>query len=154
MLKRIRDFFDSQLSTAAEPDAADPHALHLATAALLIEVARQDEEVAGVELDAIAAAIQRKFDLSEADTGELMALADAELQQSIDYYQFTSLINDRFSPAQKERVVEHLWEVAFADGRIDRYEEHLIRRLADLLYVPHAAFIAAKHRASANAEKT
>lgn len=150
MLQRIRDFFEANVRG---PEAAgggdDGHAVRLATAALLIEVARQDEEITPEELETISAAIRRKFQLSAGETDELMELAEAELRGSTDYYQFTSLIKERFSPAQKERVIEHLWEVAFADGRVDRYEEHLVRRVAELLYVPHAAFIAAKHRAAA-----
>ncbi|HLB15689.1 MAG TPA: TerB family tellurite resistance protein [Burkholderiales bacterium] len=61
--------------------------------------------------------------------------------------QFTSLINKRFSPEQKARVVEHMWRVAYADAELSAYEQHTIRKLADLLYVPHGAYIAAKLRA-------
>ena len=64
-----------------------------------------------------------------------------------DYYQFTSLINRRFTQPQKERIVELMWEVAYADAAAHPYEEHLIRKLADLLYVEHHALHCAKLKA-------
>lgn len=152
MLSQLRDFFERNLKPAEEPGASGEHALRLATAALLFEMARQDERVRNEELTAIATAVRRKFGLSEAETRELMTLAEREIADSTDYYQFTSLINEGFTPEQKVRVVEHLWEVAWADGNIDRYEEHMVRKIAELLYVPHGAFIAAKHRAAAKGE--
>ena len=80
-----------------------------------------------------------------------MADAEREIDRSHDLYQFTSQVNRSFSDAEKLRVVEQLWRVAKADAVVHKYEEHLIRRISDLLHVPHAGFIAAKLRASANA---
>lgn len=62
-------------------------------------------------------------------------------------YQFTSLLNRHFSAEQKERIIEHLWRVAFADAKLSAWEQHLVRKVADLLYVPHSVYIAAKLRA-------
>ncbi len=146
MLQRIQAFFERNLAPN-RPGEPDEQAIQRATAALLIEVARQDETVTADELEAVTSAIRRKFGLNPTETQELIALASEELAASTDYFQFTSLIRERFSPEQKVRVIEHLWEVAFADGRIDRYEEHMVRKIADLLYVPHSDFVAAKHRA-------
>ncbi|SCZ61155.1 tellurite resistance TerB family protein [Thiohalomonas denitrificans] len=150
MLSQLREFFERNLNPPREAEGSDEHAVHLATAALLFEMARQDETVRPEELDVVADAVQRKFELPKAETEELMALAAEEVRESTDYYQFTSLINERFSPEQKVRVVEHLWEVAWADGRVDRYEEHMVRKIAELLYVPHKDFIAAKLRTAGN----
>lgn len=146
MLSQLREFFERNLSPSQESERSDEHALRLATAALLFEMARQDETIRPEELDAVADAVKRKFGLPETETEELMALAAEEVRESTDYYQFTSLINERFSPEQKVRVIEHLWEVAWADGGVDRYEEHMVRKIAELLYVPHKDFIAAKLR--------
>ncbi|WP_303907237.1 TerB family tellurite resistance protein [Thiohalomonas denitrificans] len=150
MLSQLREFFERNLSPPREVEGSDEHAVRLATAALLFEMARQDETVRPEELDVIADAVQRKFELPKTETEELMALAAEEVRESTDYYQFTSLINERFSPGQKVRVVEHLWEVAWADGKVDRYEEHMVRKIAELLYVPHKDFIAAKLRTADN----
>ena len=75
-------------------------------------------------------------------------LAEAERTASTDYFQFTSLINGAYSPEQKIRLIELLWRIAYANESLHRYEEHLVRKVADLLHVPHSAFIAAKHRAA------
>lgn len=145
MLKAIREFFDSRMQPAGAPTDAE-HAVRLATAALLVEMTRQDEAVHAVEREAVVAAVCRKFELSADEAETLVGLAEAELRESTDYHQFTSLINKGFTPEQKVKVIELLWRVAYADGRLDPYEEHMVRKIADLIYVPHAAFIAAKHR--------
>ena len=77
----------------------------------------------------------------------LVALAEAEMRHATDYYQFTSLINQRFTQAQKERVLELMWRVAYADAVIDDHEQHLLRKIAALLHVADSAYIAAKLRA-------
>ncbi|MFO7594219.1 MAG: TerB family tellurite resistance protein [Pseudomonadota bacterium] len=149
MLKAIRDFVEKQIMTPEETGDrnASEHALRLATAALLVEMSRQDETVHDKEREAVATALRERFELQPEEVDELYALAEAEVKEAIDYYQFTSLIKDHFSPEQKERIVELLWQVAAADGHIDSFEEHMVRRIADLLYLPHSAFIRAKHRA-------
>jgi uncharacterized tellurite resistance protein B-like protein len=77
----------------------------------------------------------------------LIQLAEDEAGDATDYYQFTSLINRQFSAAQKERVIELMWEVAYADADLSAHEQHVVRKIADLLHVPHRAYIAAKLRA-------
>jgi uncharacterized tellurite resistance protein B-like protein len=122
--------------------------LNLAVAALLVEVLRADYEVAEAERQQVVRSIGRLLDLGESDSVALMELAERHTDQSHDLFQFTSMINQGYSAAEKERLVEHLWRVARADETIHKYEEHLIRRIADLLYVPHSSFIAAKLRTS------
>lgn len=146
MLDAIRQFFDNRLGQA-DTLATDEHRLRLATAALLIEMMRMDEAIKEEERQTVVAALRAKFGLSAAETAELVRLAEEEARTATDYFQFTSLINRHFTPTQKERVIEHLWEVAYADGGLDRHEEHLMRKIGDLLYIPHKTFIAAKLRA-------
>lgn len=148
MIDAITRYFRARLDTAAaEGDAHLQRRLHLATAALLIEVARADDTVSDDELISLERGLSESFDLSVADIEELLALAQDEATRATSYFQFTSLIKDHFSLDMKAKVIELLWQVAFADGRIDKYEEHFVRKIADLLYVPHHDFIAAKHRA-------
>jgi uncharacterized tellurite resistance protein B-like protein len=149
MLSRIKRFFDQHL--AAEPMAQDPeHVLRLAVGALLLEMTHMDGEVWPQQREAVEQAVRTCFDLSEEETAELIALAEEERAQSTDYFQFTSLINRSYTPEHKARLVETLWRVAYANDTLHRYEEHLVRKVADLLYVPHSAFIAAKHKARRN----
>ena len=145
MLKAIQDFFRDRMA----PDEAgkhDQHSLQLATAALLFEMLRADYDEHPDEYAALERVLQDSFSLSGSETRQLARLADQEAADAVSLYQFTGLINQHFSAAEKVRVIEMLWQVAYADGRIDRYEEALVRKISDLLHVPHRDFIQAKHR--------
>jgi len=146
MLKAIADFFDRRLGGAGA-QTRPQHTIELATAALLAEMARIDGEIEPREREVALQAIGAKLGLSEGEAAELLALADQEARQATDYYQFTSLINRHFDAAQKMRVIELMWRVALSDGEIDAHERHLIRRIADLIHVPHADFVHAQLRA-------
>lgn len=151
MLETIQRFFDSRIAPAVADrvEATAEHGYQLATAALLVEMSKADAEVKEEERTAITSAVQRAFRLSSAQTDELMRLAEEEAEKATSLYEFTRLINEHFSPQQKAHVVELLWQVAFADGDVDKYEEHLVRKIANLIYVPHRAFIQAKHKVQA-----
>jgi uncharacterized tellurite resistance protein B-like protein len=148
MIAAIRKFFGSLIEpgTTAQGEV-QPHALQLATAALLAELARQDEQVDAAERRIAEEALRRQFDLSVADAEALIALAEQQAREAPGYFEFTSLINQHFSAEQKVQVVECLWRVANADGRLDSHENHFMRRIADLLHVGRADYVAAKQRA-------
>lgn len=146
MIERFKQYFEKHLSPAADDETADQDRLHLAAAALLVEMSRADGEVHEDEQAAVARALSKAFDIGEQKTAELIELAEVEIADSTCYHQFTSLINKNFSKQQKTQVVEMLWEVAYADAEMEKYEEHLLRRLSDLLYVPHGEFIQSKLR--------
>ena len=148
MLKAIKQFFDQNISPDVQAD--NDHRLKLATAALLIEMMNQDGETKVEEIEALNNALQTKFALSEKETHELIELASEEARQAVDFYQFTSLIHEHFSPEKKIKIVEYLWMIAYADNHLGAHEEHMIRRIADLLYVSHQDFIKAKHKVLEN----
>lgn len=147
MLKVIKAFFEQNMTMETSTDAPE-HQTKLATAALLIEMMNQDEKVTESEKQAVRQALRDNFQLSDEETEELCQLAEQELHNATDYYQFTRLIADHYSQQQKIEVIELLWRVAYADNHLDAYEEHMIRRIADLIYVPHKDFIQAKLRVS------
>ncbi len=148
MLSSVRKFFEQYIAPPGERDEPLPeHSLQLATAALLIEMMRMDETVVADERQVVRDILDKRFSLSGSEIERLMALAEEAAAGQADYYQFTSLINKHFPRAQRVKLIEHLWQVAYADGQLDKHEEHLVRKLAELLHVPHSAFIAAKHRA-------
>ena len=148
MIASIKKFFTEMIEPGASGSgAASQHALHVATAALLLEMMRMDTSVTAEETATVTKALQTQFGLGAAEVETLMALAAEEAQQATDYFQFTSLINKAFSAEQRIQVIEYLWQVAFADGHLDAHEQHFISKIADLLYVPHSAYIAAKQRA-------
>jgi len=150
MLSSIRNFFDRQFGAAADA-GDDRHSIELATAALLTEIVRMDGSTEPSERAAVLRAVRDKFGLSPEEAQALVDLAEEEARAATDYYQFTSIINRRFTQAQKVRVVRLLWDVAYADAVASPYEEHLIRKLSDLLYVEHRDYINAKLEARAAA---
>jgi len=145
LLKAIRDFFDQNLAPSDKP-SAKRHTLELATATLLAEVMRL-EGVEPAERKAVLAAVRERFHLAPDEAKELVDLAEEEAKGATDYYQFTSLIRTAYSMQDREAIVELLWRVAYADTALSAHEMHVIRKIADLLYVPHRAYIAAKLRA-------
>jgi uncharacterized tellurite resistance protein B-like protein len=147
MLTALRNFFDQHIAAqSGEPEAIAEQRAQLAAAALLVEVARSDQNFSDVERQAVLGSVQRKFGLSPAQAQELLALAESESHDAHDIYQFTSKIDATFSPERKVRLIEELWRAAYSDSVLHEYEEHLIRRVADLLHLSHAQFIAAKLR--------
>ena len=135
MIAGIKDFFNQIIAPgAAAPGVASQHALHVATAALLLEMMRMDSTVTAAETASVARALQSRFGLDAVQVDTLMALAAEEARLATDYFQFTSLINKNFSAGQKVQVVEYLWQVAYADGQLDAHEQHFMRKIACLLY--------------------
>ncbi len=150
MLQALSRLFRPLSHESAGPAvAADrDRACRIAGAALLVEMSRADHEVTPVERGAIERALRHVFELDAAAADELYREAERHADEATSLYEFTRLINDHFRPEEKEHLIELLWFVAFSDGALDKYEEHLVRRVADLIYVSHGAFIRTKHRAS------
>ena len=144
MLGAIKNYFEKNISPEANGDLE--HELKLATAALLIEMMYQDDQVHEKEINAAKMALTEKFGLTEDEYHTLFALAEEEVKEAIDYHQFTSLIAREFTQAQKIKVVELLWSVAYADSHLDSMEEHMVRKIADLIYVSHKDFMKTKHK--------
>ena len=149
MLEAIRHFFLREISSAESGEEQRQASLRVATAALLTEIARMDGTITAAEREKIEAIVRQRFGLDDSQTQELLELARRQAREATDYYQFTALIKSEFTPREKERLIELLWQVVYSDGSADPHEEHLVRKVADLIYVPHDAFIAAKLRARA-----
>ncbi len=145
MLQKIINFFDNNLSLVQENDSE--HQLQLATIALYLEMMLQDGQIHDDEKEATIKAINIHFNISAQEFDELFLLAKEELKQSTDYYQFTQLINNNFSQTQKIIIIENLWAIAYADSYLDDMEEHMVRKIAELIHVPHMQFIKAKLKA-------
>lgn len=119
-------------------------ARRLAVATLLVEIARADFEVDSAERTAIRRMLASAYGLDPETARSLVAEAERAAEEVVSLYEFTRRLNEELSPPEKVEIIEMLWRVAFADGRLDKYEEHLVRKAADLLYVPHRRFIRAK----------
>ncbi|WP_458524615.1 tellurite resistance TerB family protein [Onishia taeanensis] len=142
MLEAIQQFFHRTLVSSGQETPGPT--LELATAALLCEVVRADYEHDPRELAALRAMLLRHFSLDEVAVDELMALAQQEVEDAVDHYQFVSLIKERYDYDQRTELIRLMWHLAYADGELSPLEEHRIRRLADLLHVGHGDFIRAK----------
>ena len=147
MIGAIRQFFDKYVAPSRDSgEEVSGHALQIATAALLIEMMRADTEISAEEQEVITRTMRSKFELTDEETAAVVNLAEDEIWKSTGYYEFTSLMNRSLSYPQKVKVIEHLWEVAFADAILDKHEEYMVRKVADLIYVSHRDFIDAKLR--------
>ncbi|MGR9045274.1 MAG: tellurite resistance TerB family protein [Gammaproteobacteria bacterium] len=130
------------------PDEPDAKTQQMACAALYLEMMMMDDKIVAKEREIISALIRKNFSLTPEQTSDLIELAEKQRKQATDYFQFTSLINKTYTMKQKIRLVESLWKIAYIDGDLDMHEEYLVRKIADLLHVPHTAFLMTKHRIS------
>lgn len=144
MLRKLKDLFDTLATGPGPQPAEEEHTLQLATAVLLVEVMRADPETSDAERQAVMAGLRRKFPLADDELARLVELAHERARTANDFFAFTTSLNDRFSHPQKVRMVELMWQVAYADGTIDANENHLISKVAGLLHVTHGEYIAAK----------
>jgi uncharacterized tellurite resistance protein B-like protein len=143
MLKGIRDFFERNIRSAdgARQPHAPERALQLATASLLIEVSRADFHIDAKERHAIIEAVQQMFSLKPQETREIVELAESEMDNATSLYEFTRLVNEHFDYPHKLKIIEMMWRVSYADQGKHKYEEHVIRKVSDLIYVSHSDFV-------------
>jgi uncharacterized tellurite resistance protein B-like protein len=154
MFRTLKDLLNSltEGATALSPED-QKHQLQLATAVLLVEVLRAEPTLDAAERTTLVRALREKFALREDEIDRLIELAQDTAKTAYDYQRFTGQLNDRFSQEQKIRVVEAMWQVAYADAHLDANENHVISKVAGLLHVTHGEYIAAKGRAKAAAEQ-
>jgi uncharacterized tellurite resistance protein B-like protein len=141
MLRSLAKLFGRGDGHVAEDEAAREHSVRLATALLLIEVARADYTEELTEEEAILELLRQFFALSDEDVALLADKARAESDHAASLQGFTRQLNEALELSEKHRIVEMLWRVAFADERLSKYEDGLVRKIADLLYVPHRDLI-------------
>ena len=147
MLSTLKKIYEQFIQPSSDKtDEVSEHSIRVATAALLIEMMRADGCVSEDEKRAVMQTIQSKFNLTEEETKSLKEIAEEKIRKSTDYYEFTSLIHKGLSYEQKVEVIAHLWEIAFTDKHLDKHEEYVVRKIADLIYVEHRDFIEAKLR--------
>ena len=126
--------------------------VQLAATALLIELSRADQQVDELETNAILSIATSQFNLSGEQAKALLADASQKNANAVSLYEFTEQLNQDFNKKEKNQLIQNMWLVAYADGQIDRYEDHLIRKVAELIYVSHSEFIRAKHWAAEKAQ--
>jgi|TARA_R100000005_G_scaffold94241_1_gene71633 uncharacterized tellurite resistance protein B-like protein len=123
---------------------ARQHRVQLAAAALLIETARADFTQDASEEAALEQMLSESLVLPRHEVKALIEAASTRVEEATSLYEFTRVINDHYGPEEKLTLIASMWQVAYADGNLDKYEEHLIRQVAELTYVPHQDYIRCK----------
>ena len=137
----IKEFFKSLLEQESQPEQLD---VSLAAAVLLVEITKADHQIDNNEKAELLKAIQSLTGLPESQAQVLYDQALEVSEDANDLYRFTSQIHKLFNYDKKMELMISLWKVAFADAVLDKYEEYSIRRIAELLYIPHGDFIRSK----------
>lgn len=143
MLKRILDMFQAEIQPENQA-ALGEEQKHIACAALLIEVATIDNHFDDSEFKCLQVILEKNFAINKERSQQLIEAAQTEKQEASSTYQFTQLVNQTCSHEDKLALVLSMWKIAFADGTLDKYEEYIIRKVSDLIYISHSEFIQAK----------
>lgn len=149
MIAALRALFEAPVR---ESEEALQHRLHMVSAALLIETARADFTEDGDEQATMEELLGSSLNIPADEVHTLMAQATDKVDSATSLYEFTRLINDHYPIEEKQQLIYNMWIVAWADGDVDKYEEHLIRQVAELIYVPHQDYIRSKLAAQKKAE--
>jgi uncharacterized tellurite resistance protein B-like protein len=134
-IQEIRRFFLPKLSSSGE--TARPDTVAIAACALLLEIAHADDAFDDAERERILRAVREDFGVAPGDVAEIVRLAEAERRESVDLYQFTKLVSEKFSREERLRLVEVIWGVVYSDGTLTAAENQLARRIAELLGFQH-----------------
>jgi uncharacterized tellurite resistance protein B-like protein len=147
MLKALSEFFDRALrSETPQTSVERDHAIRVATALLLVEVARADYQDDVIEDRAMQTLIKEHFLLDDTEAELLLDEARQQADRAVSLQSFTRELHEHLSFDEKSKVVEMLWKVALADDKLDKYEDYVVRKVADLLYVPHSDLIRIRNR--------
>ena len=141
----LKSLFETLFSEKIDENQGNTR--ELASAALLVEVARADFEITPDELARLIGLLATTFNLDPAAVDLVAQQAQDQVENAVSLHDFTRVINEQCSPEERNELIGLMWEVAIADGDISKFEDHLIRRVADLLYVSHQEFIRLKHQA-------
>ena len=145
MLDVIKGFFNNLVAQHDDPEnQRSAEEIRVATCALFLEMAHIDETFSKAEVETILAILKDRFGLTGEQAEALMAEAEAELEESVDLWQFAHLINAHYSNAEKLSIIETLWQIVFVDGKMDKYENYLMHKVANLLRFSHSQLMDAK----------
>jgi uncharacterized tellurite resistance protein B-like protein len=147
MIDLVKRFFGKREGerTSAAEDRSD-HDIQVATCALLLEMSNIDGVFSQEERDRIVSILEKEYNMTHEYVEGLIHEADRDLKESVDLWQFTNLINQNYTEAERIRVVELIWEIAYTDGRLDQHEDYFVHKLANLLRLTHPQLIDAKLR--------
>lgn len=144
MLGRLKGLLRNTLGDTVEIEADLEHDVRLASAVLLVEAVRADHESHEQETQLVERLVEERFGLERSESAALVRRAEEHADHAVALQKFTRQLVDALDEDERASIIGMLWRVIYADGKVDRWEEHMVRRVADLLYVPHAKFIQQK----------
>ena len=145
MIDLVRRFFEKGQGTGSgDQGTPESHDVRVAVCALFLEMANIDGKFSASEQDHVISLLKRQYGLSDQHVVELMGASQKGLKDSIDLWQFTNLINQNYSRDEKIQIIEMVWQIVYADGRLDKHEDYLVHKLAKLLRLTHKDLIDAK----------
>ena len=144
MLKTFKQFVQNRFTDNNALTKPNSHDIALAAATLMFEVIKSDSDIHLFENQQMAEQLRKQFDLSREETAELVALAEDTSDESISLQGFTRQLCDSWNNLQRCELIEDLWLIALADGKIDAHERHVIRKIAALLYLTDRQITLAK----------
>lgn len=144
-MRRLKERLMEKFTEPFEPEQETRfERVHIAACVLLLETAKSDSEFSSMEKTAIEAILRNDFNIPAEETEELLDISRAHRKNSIDLWEYTHQINEHFPREEKIRVIEAVWKVIYADEKLDKYEDHLVHKLARLLHLDHDELIKAK----------
>ncbi len=146
----IRHFFTSRVSSGREGEHHPPDAVAIAACALLLEIAHADDVFTDEERQRILRAVREDLGVPAGDVDEVVRLAEEERRESVDLYQFTRLLAEKFSREQRLRLIEVIWGIVYSDGQLTAAENQLARRIAELLGFQHPEVQAVREKVKAS----
>ena len=144
MIGILKSLFTKEAAGLSAANIPQPHRLHVATCAILLEMAKIDCEFDDLERQDIISIFKNKYNLADDEIAALIEASEEELERSIDLWQFTKHINNNYTPDEKIGIIETVWQVAYADGKLDKHEDYLIHKLSEILNLSHKHMIDAK----------
>ena len=144
MIKRIKDLLSNFSNQEEEIEDEKISSLDKACSALLIEVAYADKVFDESEINSLKDSLKETYNIDEEIINELISDAKKTVDESTSLYEYTRVVNDEFDYSDKLELLSRIWKLAFADGNLDKYEDHLIRKISDLIHISHADFIKIK----------
>lgn len=144
MIDLVKKYFGRRARDEGDQDVDASHDIRIATCALLLEMANIDGEFSDSERNGIISILKRDYQLSEKHALELIKASNKELDGSVDLWKFTNLINRNYPLEEKIQIIEMVWEIAYTDRKLDKYEDYLVHKLAKLLHLTHKQLIEAK----------
>ena len=144
MIKKIKDLLSNFSNQEEEIEDEKISSLDKACSALLIEVAYADKVFDESEINSLKDSLKETYNIDEEIIHELISDAKKTVNESTSLYEYTRVVNDEFNYSDKLELLSRIWKLAFADGNLDKYEDHLIRKISDLIHISHSDFIKIK----------